>query len=269
MSWRIAAASAVGTSHELTGLPCQDSFGVELVDTSHGAVLVSVVSDGAGSAAHSERGSKVAVETSLHLIRGYLNAGGTVSSIQRDLAVSWVSEIQRVITELTEQADSTAREFACTLLVAIIGSDSAAFVQIGDGAMVTANEAEGGWSYIFWPQHGEFANTTNFVTSPHSTEIMDFELADRRIDNFASFSDGIENLVLHHSTKSVHAPFFTSMLGPVQQLARPGLDNPLSESLAKYLSSPRVCERTDDDKSLVLASRASCLVDTAADASPS
>src|SRR5258707_14993460 len=87
MSWRIAAACSVGTSHDLTGMPCQDSFGVELLETSSDVVLISVVSDGAGSAAHSERGSKAAVETAMGLIKAYLSADVAVSSIDRDLAV--------------------------------------------------------------------------------------------------------------------------------------------------------------------------------------
>jgi hypothetical protein len=45
------------------------------------------------------------------------------------------------------------------------------------------------------------------------------------------------------------------MIAPVQQGDAEGIDEGLSESLSKYLSSDRVCERTDDDKSLVLASR--------------
>jgi hypothetical protein len=269
MSWRIAAACCVGTSHGLTGMPCQDSFGVELLEISGDIVLISVVSDGAGSAAHSETGSKTAVETVMGLIKHYLSTGGVVSCIERDLAVSWVLEIRNVITRIAEEIRSTPREFACTLLVSVIGSESAAFIQIGDGAMVTANEADDGWSYIFWPQHGEFANTTNFVTSPNFIEAMDFDVTGRRIDGFAAFSDGLENLVLHHATRSVHVPFFTSMLSPIRRLTTPGLDNTLSESLAKYLASPGICERTDDDKSLVLACRAPLLVETVSDASAS
>ena len=253
MCWRIAAASAVGTSHVLTGAPCQDSLGLALLDTQQGKVLVSIVSDGAGSAAHSERGSKAAVDTGLRLIADYFSAGGLIALIQRDVAVSWVSEIQKVITSLSEEIGSTAREFACTLLVAIIGTEAAAFVQIGDGAMVVDHEDD--WSSIFWPQHGEFANTTNFVTSLQASEMMEFQILDRRIKSFAAFSDGIENLVLHHATRTVHAPFFTTMLRPVEQLVGEGVDQALSESLAKYLASPKVCDRTDDDKSLVLASR--------------
>jgi hypothetical protein len=267
MSWSVAAASTIGTSHIRTSLPCQDSAGVELVDTANGAVLVCVVSDGAGSAAYAELGSKAAVETSIRVVRGFLESGGTVCSIERELAASWLSEVQRAITKLAEAAGSTAREFACTLLVAIIASDYAAFLQVGDGAMVIGNEADDDWSYIFWPQHGEFANSTNFVTASNSIEIMDFKTLDQKIDSFASFSDGIESLVLHYATKSVHAPFFKAMLALVRQSQRSGLDGALSESLARYLGSERVCERTDDDKTLVLASRNMPMNHSASDAS--
>jgi len=41
---------AIGTSHTKTGQPCQDSVRVRLVDTSAGQILISAVSDGAGSA---------------------------------------------------------------------------------------------------------------------------------------------------------------------------------------------------------------------------
>lgn len=256
MAWRIAAASAVGTSHSRTNLPCQDSVNVQLLNTLDGAVLVCVVSDGAGSAAHSQLGSRMAAKTITKLVQNFLETdGGAVSLIQKEIALSWLSEVQMALGELAEEANSTVREFACTLLVAIIAERCAAFLQVGDGAMVTANELDDGWSYIFWPQHGEFANSTNFVTSSDASEALEFAIIDRRIERFASFSDGIENLVLHQATKSVHAPFFAAMLGPVEQSTTPGLDDELSDSLVKYLGSERVCERTDDDKTLILASR--------------
>jgi hypothetical protein len=70
------------------------------------------------------------------------------------------------------------------------------------------------------------------------------------------FSDGIENLVLHQATKTVHQPFFNTMLGPVRRSAEPGVNTLLSQGLRVYLASPTICDRTDDDKSLILASRA-------------
>ena len=85
---------------------------------------------------------------------------------------------------------------------------------------------------------------------------MEFEFAKRRIDEFAMFSDGLENLVLHRATRTVHHSFFNVMLQPVRNIGSTGVDEKLSKALHDYLSSAKVCDRTDDDKSLILASRA-------------
>ena len=253
--WRVAAASAIGTSHIKTGFPCQDSTGVEFVDTADGQVLVCAVSDGAGSAAHSDVGSRQAVIKSIELVRRFLSNGGQVGSIDAWTAVDWLASVRNSIFAIAEEANSTSREFACTLLVAIIAPETAAFFQIGDGAMVISCENEEAWSSVIWPQHGEYANSTTFVTSANSLEVMEFKRMDCRVERFASFSDGIENLVLHYATKAVHAPFFSGMVGPVEKLNVPGLSERLSRSLVDYLSSNEICDRTDDDKSLILASR--------------
>jgi hypothetical protein len=110
---------------------------------------------------------------------------------------------------------------------------------------------------VFWPQHGEFANTTNFVVSVNALQVLEFELAPRRVDEIALFTDGLENLVLHHSTKTVHDPFFNALLKPIRRSTSAGYDEDLSEKLKLYLDSPAFCERTDDDKTLLIASRKS------------
>jgi hypothetical protein len=266
MVWRIATASVIGTSHTKTGQPCQDSARVRLVNTPSGSILVSAVSDGAGSAAHSEIGSRAAVTTATYLIENFLQAGGTIDSIQKETVLSWLAQIQSVIVNFAVECSAPAREFACTLLVAIIGPERAAFFQVGDGAMVVLEAGDEGWSYIFWPQHGEYINSTNFVTSADAAEVMEFASVSRRIESFSSFSDGIESLVLHYATKTVHDSFFNAMIVPVQQGQAEGIDESLSESLTKYLSSDRVCERTDDDKSLVLATRSQTTMTSVANA---
>lgn len=96
---------------------------------------------------------------------------------------------------------------------------------------------------------------------------MEFARPARRIESFSCFSDGIENLVLHYATKTVHDPFFNAMIEPVRASTATGLDALLSESLVRYLSAERVCDRTDDDKSLVLATRSTFPPSSIADAS--
>lgn len=255
MKWRIAATCAIGTSHIKNDKPCQDSVRVRLVQTPNGPVIISAVSDGAGSAAHSEIGSRAAVTTATYLIENFLEAGGLVRSIDRDAVLNWLAQIQTAISTLASEGGASTREFACTLLVAVIAAEDAAFFQVGDGAMVVREEGDEGWSYVFWPQHGEYINSTNFVTASNAAEVLEFDAVSRRIREFSAFSDGIESLVLHYATKTVHDPFFNNMIAPVRQAPNEGLDDGLSESLLNYLNSERVCTRTDDDKSLVLATR--------------
>jgi hypothetical protein len=217
--------------------------------------MVVVVSDGAGSAAYSDVGSGLATETLLELIAHYFENDGRLERIDRQQAIAWVNETAEALIARAKENGHSVRDYACTVLGAIVGEKSAAFLQIGDGAIVVKAHREEGWTYVFWPQHGEFANTTNFIISPNVLDIMEFDHTGGELDEFAMFSDGIEKLVLHEASKSVHDPFFDAIFPPVRASAAIGLDRKLSEGLEKYLGSPKICERTDDDKTLVLATR--------------
>lgn len=59
MPWQAVAVSAKGTKHERSKQPCQDYGDYKIL--SDGQVIVGAVSDGMGSARHSEVGSKLAV----------------------------------------------------------------------------------------------------------------------------------------------------------------------------------------------------------------
>jgi hypothetical protein len=110
-------------------------------------------------------------------------------------------------------------------------------------------------AYVFWPQHGEYANSTNFVTSPVAESALQFEIAPRQIAEIAIFSDGLENLLLHHASKTVHEPFFRKILSPLRSTSKKWDEGAASADLSQFLMSPMICNRTDDDKSLVLAVR--------------
>jgi hypothetical protein len=256
--WRIIRASVIGSSHIKAGVPCQDYSLHELIDCAAcEPVLVAVISDGAGSAEQAAAGSCAACHAFISLVRSFINDGGLVSSLDRAQAQVWIKEIAEQLEHIASETGHNLRDYACTLLAAIIGNDDAAFMQIGDGAIVISHGEEDGWSWVFWPQHGEFANTTNFVVSDNALQVLEFELAPRPIDEIALFTDGIENLVLHQSSKTVHGPFFKALVKPIRQSTASGHDENLSEKLKVYLASPAFCERTDDDKTLLIASRRS------------
>ncbi|WP_159732629.1 PP2C family serine/threonine-protein phosphatase [Methylosinus sp. Ce-a6] len=253
--WRIAAASAIGTSHVRQGVVCQDRHACNVHREVGGkTVAILVASDGAGSAQRAHEGSEIACSVFLEQVDDFLAVGNAVGDIGADLARSWVTAIRSIISVRAEEFGATIRDYACTLLAAVVSEEAAAFIQIGDGAMVVADEA-GEWAWVHWPQRGDYANSTFFITDERAAEQMAFDLVRGSIDEIAVFTDGIESLVLHYATKTVHAPFFEKMFAPVRALETEGLDDTLSAGLERYLASPTVCERTDDDKTLILATR--------------
>lgn len=252
--WKIAAATALGASHAKLGTPCQDAHLVKtFADKDGEEVLVVVVSDGAGTAAKAEVGSWLTCSTVAEAAEVYLIDGGKVGDIGLDVAQSWVGMVQHAVGLRAEDDGCVPRDYACTMLVAVVGHDAAAIMQIGDGATVVSDD--GGWCWVHWPQHGEFANMTNFVTEAGAEEKLAFDLCRRKIDEVAVFSDGIERLVLHETSKTVFAPFFDRMFPAVRALESEGLAAKLSNSLGGYLDSKTINEKTDDDKTLVLATR--------------
>lgn len=256
LGWRIVAASATGTSHTKLGTPCQDCAIVKVFrDRDGDEVLVAVVSDGAGSASRAEIGSWIACSTIAEAAEVHFAAGDLIESIDLDTAKTWLGMVRKAISDRAEDDGGTVRDYACTLLVSVVGQTSAAIMQIGDGAIVVSDGDD--WSWVHWPQRGEFANTTFFVTDESAEKQMAFDFCKGRIEELAAFSDGLEPLVMQYATQTVFGPFFDQMFPAVRALGEEGLDAKLSDGLATYLNSPAICARTDDDKTLVLASRLS------------
>ena len=237
------------------GLPCQDFSLHAIIEDQNGQVLAAVVSDGAGSAEHAEIGSSTACHAFIALAQQYVAEGGRVSSLDRTRVEDWIKHIARQLEEKARQSGHYVRDYSCTLLAAVIADDAAVFLQIGDGAIVTSHGEEDGWSWVFWPQHGEFANTTNFIVSENALEALEVELAPRRIEEIALFTDGIEHLVLHQGTKTVHDAFFNALLKPIRGSDTDGYNENLSEKLKAHLASRVFSERTNDDRTLLIASR--------------
>ena len=131
--WRIAKAVVEGTSHAATGVPCQDYADTHQIETEPGAVLLAVVSDGAGSAAHSDIASWLATKTILELIELHFDQGGSIGTIDRPLAGVWIERVGLEIANDASRHERALRDYACTLLVAIVGESAAAFLRSETG----------------------------------------------------------------------------------------------------------------------------------------
>ncbi len=254
-AWRFASASVIGSSHIKTGAPCQDAHKAAVLRGRDAEVFAAALSDGAGSAQFSDVGSRTVCRHLLEATATYVDrTGGATPPTEMEVR-TWIGDARAEIYGYAESAGFIARDFACTLLFCILGKNWAVYAQIGDGAMCVPTEVPNEWCWICWPQKGEYANTTRFLTDQNWTEFLTIESHTKCVNEIAMFTDGIENLALVQATMLVHSPFLNGMLPSVRQSEATGADAELNEKLAAFLSSGRVLERTDDDKTLVLASR--------------
>jgi len=244
--WRLAAARATGTSHIKAGLPCQDRLACTVVGNQ---TLVAAVADGAGSAALAERGAEVAVETVVQYLTHALDAG---RSDYRAMLREAAAVAREAVLAEAQRYGSAPRDLASTLLVAVVGPSGGGALQIGDGVIVVG---DGGneWGWVFWPQRGEYANTTHFLTDEDAAERLQVEPFAGKVTDVALMTDGLESLALHYASMSVHEPFFHGMFQPLLDADGAKESDRLSASLERFLSSERVGSRTDDDVSLILA----------------
>jgi hypothetical protein len=174
-----------------------------------------------------------------------------------------VDDLKRVALEVHERLVAEAHSqgiavqgFHCTLLLAIVGCCRSAFLQIGDGAIVVGDTSE--FVAVFWPQAGEFAGMTNFITMADYAERIECRVLDDVFESAAVFTDGLERLVLDMKNQSVHQLFFRQMFGHMRSVPS---DCGLQQALESFLDADSVNTRTDDDKTLVLAVRRSVLCD--------
>jgi hypothetical protein len=248
--WKLLFQSAQGTAHERAGQPCQDSCLVRLRRSGQGPVLVLAGADGAGSASHADVGARLACRGIMRLVLADLHDGLPVEHVERDTVLSWHERLRRDLQKEAEQRQLEWHQLASTLLLAVIGEQAAAFSQIGDGAIVLAD----GDTYrtVFWPQNGEYANSTNFVTDEEFADNLAFELRTGPVDELALFTDGLQMLALNFADRTVHQPFFQPMFRKLRA-ADPG--EGLPRALRQFLRSPAVNQRSDDDKTLLLATR--------------
>lgn len=245
----------IGTSHKALSQECQDAHGcASFTQVLGGEAFAAVVSDGAGSARAGARGAAIITSILLSKAGHWLNSGNRVSSLDRNEFASWIDDVRELILFEAEASKSELRDYAATMLFALADSRSAVFAQVGDGALVTS-DASSEWSAQFWPQHGDYANQTFFVTDDTVHERMSFGHSLYPVEEVAVFTDGLERVLLDFGERKAHAPAFEKMLAPLRKGNDAGHVQELSRALASYLGSTAIGGRLDDDLTLVIATR--------------
>src|SRR5262245_57666455 len=189
--WRLASATVIGTSHVKSETPCQDHYRCRVFRNSADEPIIAIaVSDGAGSATRDEDGATITCASLIEQTELFLARNRNPSSMTKEDAHVWLDAVRKAIADRASDAEHEVRDYACTMLFALVGLEIAVFLQIGDGVIVINNQ-DPRWSWVFWPERGEFANTTFFVTDVAAADHLQFEHRHGSIGDIAMLSDGI------------------------------------------------------------------------------
>ncbi len=253
--WKHVAQSLQGPSHANDGSVCQDSHLVRVFNTGNGGdedaqTIFACVADGAGSAKRSDIGSAIACETIAESAAQFLELHGHFRQLQLNIVLSWCETLREKLRVAASSNDCDVRDLASTLCAAILSPEGSFFFQIGDGAITVSSN--GIYGVVFWPQSGEYANVTNFITSDQFKNHLEFQATKSKISEIALFTDGIERLALNFESQTPHLPFFQPLFQAVRSSTNG--DN-LAADLGRFLQSDSVKNRSDDDKTLILATR--------------
>lgn len=252
IDWKYALASVIGTSHLDSNTTKQDFCLVEKKNINGVNYLFSAVADGAGSAKFSDKSSSYICRLFIRKAEKWLNEND-ISTLNKEVVLSWFLHFQNVINRVVRiyHIDSI-KEFATTLLFALLSEKGNIFVQIGDGVIAKGDIND--LNCVFEPQHGEYINATYFATEKNISERFMFEFNSDKIKRLVMHTDGIEIISFNFALKKPHINFFNPIFAMLDEFNKSGLDKNTSEFIYGFLDCERVKQKTDDDKTMVIIS---------------
>lgn len=262
--WRVLAASVAGGAHVRAGRSCQDAYAVRRLD---GALIVAVA-DGAGGAPLSAAGAALAVELACERLAAAWQRGprdglhplddGPAATASRRALVDVASDA--VLRRFRRAAAGLARasrglrpgDFGTTLTAVLVDPPWLALFAVGDGFVVTRAGADR-YDLPLAPPGGPDhpLGATTLLTSPGARDRA--QRAVIRIPDLAGVAvgtDGMQTLLLEYAGARPVRPYAAKFDELFGHAADPDTD-PMH--LTRVLAGPRVNQRTDDDRTLVLA----------------
>jgi hypothetical protein len=246
MTYHVVAASVIGKAHLQQGKGNEDFF---CLASRLDGTLVLAVADGAGSASCGAEGAELATICALEFL-SEVELPTTEESWQA-LMQETAQHVHNALEAHAITQEKEARDFACTLLVTVLTPLYISALQVGDGAIVGVNNET--VTTLTNAAHGEYASETVFVTSQDYLEHCSCVLvSSENLTGLALLTDGLEPVAMNLQTGEPFAPFFN----PLFRFAGDEKDSyEKSQSLAAFLASERISQRTHDDKTLVLVVR--------------
>lgn len=243
--WRVLGASVIGQAHSARGMPNQDALATA---SGPGGSLLLAVADGAGSAPLSDQGALLACQTAVAALAA-LDLEEPEAALRGAL-----SKASQAVHSQARRAGKPARDYACTLLLALATPEWVSGLQLGDGAIIVQSGGQPSRLTPGW--RSSYAGETVFITSPDAPRLA--SVASRQaaeVEALALLTDGLEPVATDLGSGQPFAPFFEPLFSFTVATSESGVQALRNRQLADLLGSERVRLRTHDDTTLLLAAR--------------
>ena len=245
LAFNSACGFVTGSSHTQSNTPCQDFTTVATLDANTSLI---VLSDGAGSAEHSDIGSKAICEACVECLK----ATPIWSLGDKSISKLVLTHIVTELTQISKSREISIKSLSGTLLVAIARKlDSKVeykLIQIGDGVAAAFSE-DGHTSFldIIEPDNGEFANETYFVTATNAIARCRVHSSTAALgSSFILMSDGSAESLYDKSNNRL-APGCTQMAEWLVAHDSATVSNAIKSNLENFIAT-----KTGDDCSVAL-----------------
>ncbi len=236
----LVAASATGRGHLQKNIVCQDK--VDFCRKHDTFVLV--LADGAGAEQNSHFGAEIAVKAACdYLAENFNSIYADIEGIEARQKIS--KHVRDKLSELAVKGNIPFKSLASTLLAVAVCDERYIIFHVGDG--VIGALVRGGMKLASFPENGEFANSTVFMTSDDVEQyikLLKGRLND--INGFLLMSDGAAN-----SLFSRHNKQFAGITASIFKIA-PVLSSRELEMFIERNLMGKLLAKTQDDCSVGL-----------------
>lgn len=269
--WIIAKGSSIGGRHIEENLPCQDANNVFYdLESNYG---IAIVSDGAGSARHSDLGSEIITDYGLQLLKERLFVISFNELIEmtkvdiNDFFIDFYRTLYKRFEDYSIEANLPIKSLAATSIVLIFNDCGLICSHIGDGR-AGFQDLEDNWHPVLEPFRGEEANQTIFITSDiwnNPSEFIRTTVVKQPIQSFTLMSDGCESATfelnrfndetqIYEKINNPYPKFFNPNVEVLRELCKSGkTSNEIDELWVTFLHKGNSkFESEIDDKTLIL-----------------
>ena len=276
--WIVVGASVQGNGHIDMEIPCQDSHAYEYLSDGWG---IAIVSDGAGSAKLSHKGSTAIVSRTMFHFKNLIAQKEWITKNILPSDGEWMRESYRVlkqvyreISALSQHLDCAPKDLSATVIVVIHSPQGLLVVHVGDGR-AGYMDVNGSWHSLITPHKGEEANQTIFMMSDFwnipfyemsGVMVPESLVIQQPVSAFTLMSDGCESTSWlcnqynedtgkYFDPNVPYAKFFNDLLETLQSFHEDSI--PIEERQEKWFnfikSGNKSFVKETDDKTMILA----------------